>query len=196
MDESPIHGILKLAGRIFDIFLQRVTDADPALISPAAARIHTTHSGFFSSFSLVSPCGCEGSWQPLSPAEKMPMRRDRDRKTLVCSLFKVDAASILLHRRLPQTSRVGRQSAVTPSHSQFDLNTHVWLLLLESWRGFAAGFEFWWDWFPVASVVTPSQEPPDLTAELKTKDWDRSARHSEINESQLLSALSTIPQGR
>lgn len=42
MDESPIHGILKLAGPIFDIFLQRVTDADPPLISPAAARIHTT----------------------------------------------------------------------------------------------------------------------------------------------------------
>lgn len=99
MDESPIHGILKLAGPIFDIFLQRVKDADPSLISPAA------HSCFFSSFSLVSPCGCEGSRQPLSPAEKMPIRRERDRKTLVCSLFKVDAASILLHRRLPQSSQ-------------------------------------------------------------------------------------------
>lgn len=157
MDESPIHGILKLAGRIFDIFLQRVTDADPALISPAAARIHTTHSCFFSSCSLVSPCGCEGSWQPLSPAEKMPIRRERDRKTLVCTLSKVDAASILLHRTLPQTSQPPCWQTEC-SHSQFDLNTH---LLLESWRGFAAGFEFWWDWFPVVSVVTASQEPPD-----------------------------------
>lgn len=29
---------------ITDIFLQGVTDADPSLISPAASRIHTTHS--------------------------------------------------------------------------------------------------------------------------------------------------------
>lgn len=42
----------------------------------------------------------------------------------------------------------------------------------------------------MVSAVTPSQELPDLTAELKTKDWDRSARHSEINESQLCCLLS------
>lgn len=70
MNESPIYRLLKLASQIFDIDLQGVTDADPSVILPAAARIHTTHSCFFFSFLLVSPCGCEGSFHQLRETER------------------------------------------------------------------------------------------------------------------------------